>query len=88
MIIPALKQITNIIETKVDEFTDSMIEDIQDIIKVELDADDIHFEQGILPPRYKEIKEEMKEIIRAYVIQNMHADFIPTSRKHEEQHME
>lgn len=88
MIIPALMQISKIIDTKVDEFTDSMIEDIQDIIKVELDADDIHFEQGILPPRYKELKEEMKEIIRAYVIQNMHADFIPTSKRREEQPME
>jgi hypothetical protein len=75
MILPILMQTTNIIDKKVDEFTDSMIEDIQDIIKVELN-EEIEYEQGILPPRYKELKEELKEIIRAYVLENMRLSWL------------
>lgn len=75
MILPILMQTTNIIDKKVDEFTDSMIEDIQDIIKVELN-EEIEYEQGILPPRYKELKEELKEIIRVYVLENIRLSWL------------
>lgn len=81
MIAPILMHTTNIINEKVDTFTDSMIEDIQDIIKVEID-DDIEFNHGILPPRYKELKAEMKEIVRAYIFENMF------QASHQEAHME
>ena len=81
MVIAIFATTANIINEKVDTFTDSMIEDIQDIIKVELD-ENIDFTHGILPPRYKELKEEMKSIIAQYVIENMY------QRNHQEQHME
>jgi hypothetical protein len=70
MLIPILVQTANIIDAKVDTFTDSMIEDIQDIIKVEIE-EGIIFEHGVLPPRYKELKEEMKTIINNYILENM-----------------
>ncbi len=81
MVIQILAYTANIINEKVDTFTDSMVEDIQDIIKVELD-DNIDFNHGILPPRYKELKEEMKEILSAYVFENMF------QVSHKEAHME
>ena len=68
-----IKNISNIVEEKVDSFTDSMIEDIQDIIKVEWDSVK-SFQHGILPPRYKELKEEMKDIIRRYIVENIEFD--------------
>jgi hypothetical protein len=71
MIIPILMQTTNIVDAKIDAFTDAMIEDIQDIIKVETDDDNLDFTQGILPPRYKELKEEMKGIVLHYILTNM-----------------
>jgi hypothetical protein len=64
-------QTTNIVDAKIDAFTDAMIEDIQDIIKVEADDDNLDFTQGILPPRYKEIKEELKCIVLHYILTNM-----------------
>ena len=81
MIVPILMHTANIIDEKVDTFTDSLIEDIQDIIKVEID-DSIDFNHGILPPRYKELKEEMKDIIRGYILENMF------QASHQEAHME
>jgi hypothetical protein len=84
MILPILMQTTNIIDKKVDEFTDSMIEDIQDIIKVELN-EEIEYEQGILPPRYKELKEELKEIIRVYVLENMRLSWLEPRKPQEQQ---
>lgn len=81
MVIAIFAQTANIINEKVDTFTDSMIEDIQDIIKVELD-ETIEFNHGILPPRYKELKEEMKSIIAQYVLENMYQP------AHNEAHME
>ena len=71
MIIPILMQTTNIVDAKIDSFTDAMIEDIQDIIKVETNDDDLDFTQGILPPRYKELKEELKGIVLHYILTNM-----------------
>jgi hypothetical protein len=64
-------QTTNIVDAKIDSFTDAMIEDIQDIIKVETNDDDLDFTQGILPPRYKELKEELKGIVLHYILTNM-----------------
>ena len=71
MIIPILMQTTNIVDAKIDSFTDAMIEDIQDIIKVETNDDDLDFTQGILPPRYKDLKEELKGIVLHYILTNM-----------------
>jgi hypothetical protein len=71
MIIPILMQTTNIVDAKIDAFTDAMIEDIQDIIKVEANDDNLDFTQGILPPRYKELKEELKGIVLHYILTNM-----------------
>ena len=71
MIIPILMQTTNIVDAKIDAFTDAMIEDIQDIIKVEADDENLDFTQGILPPRYKELKEELKGIVLHYILTNM-----------------
>jgi hypothetical protein len=71
MIIPILMQTANIVDAKIDAFTDAMIEDIQDIIKVEADDENLDFSQGILPPRYKELKEEMKGIVLHYILSNM-----------------
>jgi hypothetical protein len=55
---------------KVDEYTDSMIEDIQDVLRVEFD-NGLDFSAGVLPPRYKEIKEELKQIFLKYLADNM-----------------
>jgi len=55
---------------KVDEFTDTMIEDIQDIIKVEMEGTLLGFKHGILPPRFKEIKDELKCILQDYILDN------------------
>jgi hypothetical protein len=56
---------------KVDDFTDTMIEDIQDIIKIEMEGDFLGFKHGILPPRYKEVKDELKSIIQDYILDNI-----------------
>ena len=73
----ALLGIVQLTDTKVDQFTDSMIEDIQDIIKVEYPYVE-DFEHGVLPPRYKELKEEMKEIIHNYIYENVRVKDIAT----------
>jgi hypothetical protein len=65
-----VQNIIEITDDKVDQFTDSMIEDIQDVINVEY-PDRFVFNHGILPPRYKELKEEMKVIIQNYIAENM-----------------
>ena len=64
-------QALTITSKKVDEFTDTMIEDIQDILKVEMEEHIATFQHGVLPPRYKEIKEELKEIIGIYILENI-----------------
>lgn len=71
MVTPSLPFI--IVDAKVDEYVDTMIEDIQDIIKVESDNFFAFKEEaGILPPRYKELKEELKQIVGAYVTENIY----------------
>ena len=67
---PMLVSIIELTDEKVDCFTDSMIEDIQDVIKVEFPNVD-NFNQGVLPPRYKELKEEMKVLIHNYIYENV-----------------
>ena len=67
---PMLVSIVELTDVKVDQFTDSMIEDIQDVIKVEFPNVD-NFNQGVLPPRYKELKEEMKVLIHNYIYENV-----------------
>ena len=64
-------EVTEIVNNKVDSFTDSMIEDIQDVIKVEMEEHIVTFQHGILPPRYKELKEELKELIGVYILSNI-----------------
>jgi hypothetical protein len=66
----ALFGVIELTDSKVDQFTDSMIEDIQDVIKVEYPHIE-DFNHGILPPRYKELKDEMKVIIHNYIYENM-----------------
>ena len=56
-------QALTITSKKVDEFTDTMIEDIQDIIKVEMEGTLLGFKHGILPPRFKEIKDARSLLI-------------------------
>jgi len=63
-------QVLTITSKKVDEFTDTMIEDIQDILKVEMEGNLLGFKHGILPPRYKEIKDELKGILQDYILDN------------------
>jgi hypothetical protein len=36
-----------------------------------MNDDNLDFTQGILPPRYKELKEEMKGIVLHYILTNM-----------------
>jgi hypothetical protein len=63
--------VSRIVEKKVDDFIDTMIEDIQDIIKVEMEEEVVTFEHGILPPRYKELKDELKDLIKDYIQLNV-----------------
>jgi len=63
--------VTELVNNKVDNFVDTMIEDIQDIIKVEMEEHITTFQHGILPPRYKELKEELKEILGIYILSNI-----------------
>lgn len=63
-------KILTITSQKVDDFTDTMIEDIQDIIKVEMEDKILGFVHGILPPRYKEIIDELKGIVQDYILDN------------------
>ena len=67
---PMLVAIIELTDEKVDCFTDSMIEDIQDVILVEY-PNVAEFQHGILPPRYKELKEEMKVLIHNYMYENI-----------------
>ena len=63
--------VVELVDNKVEGFVDTMIEDIQDILKVEMEEHIATFQHGVLPPRYKEIKEELKEIIGIYILENI-----------------
>ena len=67
---PMNVMICELANQKVSDFTDSMLEDIQDIIKVEW-GNEIDFNHGILPPRYKELKEELAEMLTKYLMENV-----------------
>ena len=63
--------VVELVDNKVEGFVDAMVEDIQDILKVEMEENIATFQHGVLPPRYKEIKEELKEIIGIYILENI-----------------
>ena len=63
--------VTELVDNKVENFVDTMVEDIQDILKVEMEEHIVSFQHGVLPPRYKELKEELKEIIGIYILENI-----------------
>jgi hypothetical protein len=63
--------VTELVDNKVENFVDTMVEDIQDILKVEMEEHIATFQHGVLPPRYKELKEELKEIIGIYILENI-----------------
>jgi len=63
--------VVELVDNKVDSFVDAMVEDIQDILKVEMEENIATFQHGVLPPRYKELKEELKEIIGIYILENI-----------------
>ena len=62
--------VVELVDNKVDSFVDAMVEDIQDIIKVEMEGTLLGFKHGILPPRFKEIKDELKGILQDYILDN------------------
>ena len=62
--------VTELVDNKVENFVDTMVEDIQDIIKVEMEGTLLGFKHGILPPRFKEIKDELKGILQDYILDN------------------
>lgn len=62
--------VKQLVESKVDTFTDSMIEDIQDVIKVEF-PEVKDFSWGILPPEYHELKTKLKKIVTEYIHENI-----------------
>jgi hypothetical protein len=63
--------VQNLVNEKVEVFTDTMIEDIQDIIKVEFPNEVRGFHWGILPPEYEEVKTKLKEIMSNYIHENI-----------------
>ena len=62
--------VQELVNDKVDVFTDTMIEDIQDIVKSEFPEVE-GFTWGILPPEYKEVKSKLKDIISNYIHENI-----------------
>ena len=62
--------VQHLVDDKVNTFTDIMVEDIQDIVKVEF-PEVKSFHWGILPPEYKEVKDKLKEIISNYIHENI-----------------
>ena len=62
--------VQNLVSEKVNVFTDSMVEDVQDIVKVEF-PEVQGFARGVLPPEYVETRAKLKEIISDYIHQNI-----------------
>jgi hypothetical protein len=62
--------VQELVNDKVDVFTDTMIEDIQDIVKSEFPEVE-GFTWGILPPEYEEVKSKLKDIISNYIHENI-----------------
>ena len=67
------KEIEKIVSDKVDTFLMTCLDDCQDEMTegFELVLD---FEQGILPPRYVEIRKELESMFTEYLIQNVMID--------------
>lgn len=67
------KEISKIVSDKVDTFLMTCLDDCQDEMTegFELVLD---FEQGILPPRYVEIRKELESMFTEYLIQNVMID--------------
>jgi hypothetical protein len=63
--------VVELVDNKVEGFVDTMIEDIQDILKVEMEENIATFQHGKLPPLNKEIKEDLKENICIYILENI-----------------
>lgn len=67
------EEIKKIVSDKVDTFLMTCLDDCQDELTegFELVLD---FEQGILPPRYVEIRKELETMFTEYLIQNVLID--------------
>jgi hypothetical protein len=67
------KEINKVVSDKLETFIFTCIEDCQDTL-IE-DCEMVNgFEQGILPPRYKELKEELETIIQKYLVETIIVD--------------
>lgn len=68
-----IKQMEEIVSQKVESFIDTLIEDTQDVIQEDVEGV-LEFNHGILPPRFKELKEELKGILNEYYKENLVID--------------
>jgi hypothetical protein len=67
------KEIEKIVSDKVDTFLMTCLDDCQDELMEEFELV-LDFEQGILPPRYVEIRKELETMFQEYLIQNVLID--------------
>jgi hypothetical protein len=67
------KEIEKIVSDKVDTFLMTCLDDCQDELTEEFELV-LDFEQGILPPRYVEIRKELEIMFQEYLIQNVLID--------------
>jgi hypothetical protein len=67
------KEIEKIVSDKVDTFLMTCLDDCQDELTEEFELV-LDFEQGILPPRYVEIRKELETMFQEYLIQNVLID--------------
>jgi hypothetical protein len=67
------KEIEKIVSDKVDTFLMTCLDDCQDVLTEEFELV-LDFEQGILPPRYVEIRKELETMFQEYLIQNVLID--------------
>jgi hypothetical protein len=67
------KEINKVVSDKLENFIFVCVEDCQDTL-IE-DCEMVRgFEHGILPPRYKELKEELETIIQKYLMETIIVD--------------
>ena len=67
------KEIEKIVSDKVDTFLMTCLDDSQDELMEQFELV-LDFEQGILPPRYVEIRKELETMFTEYLIQNVMID--------------